>query len=349
MNVLLTCAGRRSYLVQFFKEALGGRGQVIACDCSASAPALLDADRPVVVPRMDAPEYFDVLLSICREHAVRLIIAVNDLELGDLARAAHRFRAVGTFPVVASPQVLATCQDKWETCCLLRSLDLPTPKTYLSMADARQALARGAIQFPLLIKPRWGTSSIGIEYVENDREMALAYEWGQIQVRRTILAQASRADPENVFIIQEWLSGQEYGLDVVNDLAGRPVCTLGRRKLAMRAGNTDRAETVADPALERLGEVLGRRLGHPGSLDCDVLATDRGYLVLDLNPRFGGGYPFSHLAGANIPAALIAWAEGKEPDPSWLRSRPGVVASKYDDLVVLSAGNSRCRLGGARE
>jgi carbamoyl-phosphate synthase large subunit len=138
-----------------------------------------------------------------------------------------------------------------------------------------------------------------------------------------------------MFVFQEWLDGQEYGMDIVNDFNGRHVATLARRKLAMRAGNTDRAITVADPALERLGQVLGRRLKHLGSLDCDVIATDGGYLVIDLNPRFGGGYPFSHMAGANIPAALVAWAEGTEPDPSWLRSRPGVVVSKNDGLTVI--------------
>jgi carbamoyl-phosphate synthase large subunit len=335
MNVLLTCAGRRNYLVRFFREALRGRGQVLACDCSADAPALGEADQALVVPRLDAPDYFDALLSLCRRHAVRLIVSVNDLELDGLARHAGRFRAAGTIPVVAAPPVLDLCQDKWAAFRWLRQIDLPTPNTYLSLADARAALARGAIRFPLVLKPRRGTNSIGVEPVENERELELAHEWGQMRLRRTILAEVSRIDPDNDFIIQEWLAGQEYGLDVVNDLDGRHVCTLARRKLVMRAGNTDRAETVAEPALERLGEVLGRRLGHPGSLDADVLATDRGHRVLDLNPRFGGGYAFSHLAGANIPAALLAWADGKEPDPSWLRARPGVVAAKYDGLVVL--------------
>jgi carbamoyl-phosphate synthase large subunit len=103
----------------------------------------------------------------------------------------------------------------------------------------------------------------------------------------------------------------------------------------MRAGNTDRAVTAHDPRLAQLGQALGRLLAHPGVLDCDVMDTDDGCRVLDLNPRFGGGYVFSHLAGANVPAALLAWARDEEPDPAWLRARPGVLAAKYDEVMVL--------------
>ncbi|HTU18409.1 MAG TPA: ATP-grasp domain-containing protein [Gemmataceae bacterium] len=338
MNVLLTSAGRRSYLVRFFKEALRGRGQVIACDCSKSAPALAEADCHFLVPPTDAPAYLDVLLSICRSQEVRLVLAVNDLELPDLAREASRFHAVGTMPVVSSPQLIATCQDKWAAFRWLRERGIATPETYLSLDDARQALAGGALDFPLLLKPRCGSSSVGVERVETERELALAYEWGQVQLRRGVLSRLSPAGTDNSLVIQQWHRGQEYGLDVVNDLQGVYRATLARRKLAMRAGNTDRAMTVADPALEQLGRDLGNRLQHVGCLDCDVLATDSGYLVLDLNPRLGGGYPFSHLAGANVPAALVAWAGGQEADSSWLRAEPYVVVSKYDSVTIMSRG-----------
>jgi carbamoyl-phosphate synthase large subunit len=335
MNILLTCAGRRNYLVKYFKRALGDRGQALACDSSASAPALAEADQRFIVPSMEDEDYFDVLLSICRTQQVRLLLSVNDLELGRLAEKAAQFREVGTIPVIASPQVVATCMDKWNTFCFLRETNIAAPPTYLSLVDARQAVARGIIQFPLVIKPRWGSGSIGVEVVDNDRELALAHEWGQIRLRRTILAQMSRVDPENSLVIQERLLGQEYGLDVVNDLQGRYVATLAKRKLTMRAGETDRAVTVIEPRLERLGQALGQRLGHIGSLDCDVLATDKGCFVLDLNPRFGGGYPFAHLAGADVPAALIAWANQEVPDPSWLCVRPGVLSAKYYGVVTM--------------
>jgi hypothetical protein len=76
-------------------------------------------------------------------------------------------------------------------------------------------------------------------------------------------------------------------------------------------------------------------LGHIGSVDCDVMVTDEDCFVLDINPRLGGGYPFSHMAGANLPAALIAWAEGAEPDPAWLRCQPGVLSSMYDGVMAM--------------
>jgi carbamoyl-phosphate synthase large subunit len=335
MNVLLTCAGRRSYLVQFFQRALGRRGRVIACDSSGSAPALREADQRFIVPKIDHPDYFAELLAICKKHAVRLLFSSNDLELTGLSQQAARFHALGTIPVVASPQAIAICQDKWATFHWLRACGLDTPDTYLSLADAGAAVGQGALAFPLLIKPRFGTSSIGVELVENDRELALAYEWVQVQLRRTILARWPQAEAVGSLVIQPFIQGPEYGMDIVNDLSGRHVCTLARRKLVMRSGNTDRAVTVSEPGLERVGAVIGQNLAHLGSLDCDVIRTERGYSVLDLNPRFGGGYPFSHLAGANLPAALIAWAKGKEPDPAWLRTTPGITSSKYDGVTIV--------------
>jgi carbamoyl-phosphate synthase large subunit len=334
--------GRRNYLVRFFQEALGGRGEVLACDSSAEAPGLSEADRRFLVPPVTDPGHLEALLSICRMHDVRLLLSVNDLELRSLAQESPRFRDLGTLPIISSPKTVGTCTDKWAAFQFMRDSNIPTPDTFLLPAQAQDAAAQGKVRFPLLIKPRGGSSSVGIDYVENDRELQLAYEWGQIQARRGSVLPVSQGNPDQCLVIQERLLGQEYGIDVVNDLCGRYVCTLGRRKLGMRAGETDRAITVNDPELEQLGRQIGETLGHVGNLDCDVMATERGWLVLDMNPRFGGGYPFSHLAGANIPAAIIAWANRDEPDPAWLRATPGISGSKGLCVVVTEvAGRAR--------
>jgi carbamoyl-phosphate synthase large subunit len=110
-------------------------------------------------------------------------------------------------------------------------------------------------------------------------------------------------------------------------------CTFAKRKVRMRAGQTDQALTVNDPRLLELGQRLGEALRHIGMLDCDVFDTPDGLRVIDLNPRMGGGYPFAHLAGANYPAALLAWARGEQPDPRWLQMEPNVFSSICDAAV----------------
>ena len=337
MNVLLTCAGRRNYMVEFFRAALDGRGQVCAADCSNDAPALHEADRAFVVPPISHPEYIEHMLDLCRAHEVRLLVPLNDLELPALARHRERFRAEGTLAVVSSPEVIDTCFDKWATGRFLESCGVACPRTYLALREARTGLDREEISLPLVIKPRWGSASIGIVHVEHADDLAPAYHLIKQQLATTILAEASARDLDRAVLIQERILGQEYGLDVVNDLDGRMSPRLPAASSRCAAARPtvrpqSRATSSTGSALP-----IGQELGHVGNLDCDVfLAADRLY-ALELNPRFGGGYPFSHVAGADLPAALIAWAAGEAPDPRWLRVRPGVTAAKCDRLVTVTS------------
>jgi carbamoyl-phosphate synthase large subunit len=336
MNVLVTCAGRRGYLIRSFREALGERGAVFAADATPEAPALQAANGSFVVPRVDDPRYVDRLLEICRDRSIDLLIPLNDLELPLIAGSRDRFTAVGTVPVISSPEVVRICFDKWATVAFLRAHAIPAPPTFLTLQGALHALLEGRIAFPLVVKPRWGSASIGVDQVADRDELMWSYA---LQRKRFAEAPAS-IDPDAedaglTVLIQEWLDGQEHGIDVINDLAGRHVTTFARRKLLMRAGETDRAMTVEHLALERLGATIGRALGHVGVLDCDVFVDGDRCTVLELNPRFGGGYPFEEAAGANIPAALLAWASGREPDRSWLQPAPNIIASKSDGLVVI--------------
>jgi len=334
MNVLLTCAGRRNYLVQFFREALGPDGSVLAADASAHAPALREADAGFVLPLLDDPTYLDRLLAICREQHVDLLIPLNDHELPLLAEHRARFQAVGTLPIISSPAVIETCLDKWRAFTFLQANDIPTARTYRSLSTARDALAAGQITFPLVVKPRWGSGSYGIEDVRDDEELALV---DALATKRYGLCHpdAPARAAGQAILIQERLSGAEYGLDVINDLQGRYAGTFAKRKLVIRAGETDRAITACHAGLERLGERLSGALGHIGNLDCDVFVCGERCAVLEMNPRFGGGYPIAHAAGANLPAALIAWARGEMPDPAWFVPAPHITASKCDRVIIM--------------
>lgn len=341
MNVLLTCAGRRSYEIAAFKQAVGSSGRVLACDADPNAPAIRMADEAFVVPRIDAPEYVDELLELCASHAIGLVVPAFEPELPILAARRADFEAIDTIVMVSSPDVIATCYDKVRTDAFLAGIGVRSPRSCASLEGALGALRNGELAFPVMIKPRFGVSSIGNHLADDEEELLFFVRQCRKQIAETFLAPSMAADPGTAVLIQETLTGDEYGLDIVNDLDGRHACTFVKRKLRMRAGQTDRATTVADPRLEALGELIGRRLGHRGILDCDAFVDDDGISVIDLNPRFGGGYPFSHVAGADIPAALVAWAEGREPDPAWLRIEPNVTIARYDQYVVAARSSER--------
>lgn len=334
MNVLLTCAGRRTFEIDAFRQAVAGRGSVFACDADPNAPALQMADDAFVVPPINADDYVDRLLELCARHEIGLVIPAFEPELPLLAARRSAFEAVGTTVLVSTPEVIATCYDKVASAAFLAACGVRSPRTYLSLERARTAVRDGQVAFPLMVKPRFGVSSIGIQLVDDEDELAFFFRLCRKQIAATFLAATSAGDPDTSVLVQEALVGEEFGLDIVNDLDGAYACTFVKRKLRMRAGQTDRASTVDDPRLQALGELIGRRLGHRGILDCDAFVVRDGICVIDLNPRFGGGYPYSHLAGANLPAAFLAWARGEQPDPSWLRITPDLTIARYDQFVV---------------
>lgn len=337
MNILLTCAGRRNYLVRYFQEALAGLGCVYAADNSDTAPALQEADHALILPPVAAPNYIDVLKEICRSYDIGLVFSLNDLELPLLARAKQSLLQSGTIAVVSDPHFVDLCFDKWATDRFLAELGIDRPKTYLTLQDAMQAVDRGELSLPVVVKPRWGTASLLIEYPQTALELDMTYRLNELRVKRSLLADTHAGfSDQSHLLVQEMLLGTEYGLDIVNDLQGRYITTFVKQKLAMRAGETDKARTVTNEGLLALGRTIGEASGHVGNLDCDVFVVGERLSVLEMNPRFGGGYPFSHAAGANLPAAFIAWAQGRSPRKEWLQVASQVASAKYDSLVEVS-------------
>lgn len=331
MNIFFTCAGRRTYLLQYFKEQLDGDGLIVGGDMQLSAPALSAADISVELPAVYAENYVTTLLTVCREYNVELLISLNDLELPILAANKQLFQAIGVNVVVSSPEVIDTCFDKVKTAGFIESLGLEAPKTYDDLSTAIKAIDNNELAFPIMLKPRWGSGSIGLEVVYSREELDIAYRLLQTKVKRSILANASHGT--HYIMIQQFIKGKEYGLDIMNDLQGNHMAVSVKQKLAMRAGETDKAITIDNPILQEMGSSIGKNLKHIGNLDCDILEEEGKYYVLELNPRFGGGFPFSYEAGVNLPGAIIAWAKGESFDPKKLQPRFGETFAKCDRLV----------------
>jgi carbamoyl-phosphate synthase large subunit len=331
MNILFTCAGRRTYLLKYFREQLAGEGKIIATDMQLSAPALTAADVKIQVPAVYDPSYIDKTLDICKQYEVRALISLNDLELPIIAENKARFEAVGTTPLVSSPEVIDICFDKYKTAQFVESIGLKTPLTFVNLAQAKVALSDGPLHYPLILKPRWGSGSIGIEVVNDDEELDEIYALLNKKIKKSILATASVGD--EYILIQQCIKGQEYGMDVMNDLQGNNLGVAVKMKLSMRAGETDKAKTVDNPAIAAVGRTLAEHLRHIGNLDCDIFEKDGELYVLELNPRFGGGFPFSYEAGVNFPKVIIELMKGDKPDTALLRAEPNRMFAKCDYLV----------------
>lgn len=334
MNILFTCAGRRTYLLKYFKENLAEGDKVLATDMQLTAPALQVADVRLQVPAVYAENYVDVTLDICKQYHVDAVISLNDLELPILAENKQRFEEQGVKVIVSDPEVIDICFDKYKTAQWVESLGLNAPKTYVRLADAKEALTNGEIAFPLFMKPRWGSGSIGLESIADMEELDIYYNLLLKKIKKTILATASVGD--EYIMIQEKLTGDEFGLDVMNDLEGNHIAVSVKQKLAMRAGETDKAVTVDLPEVREMGATIGRSLKHIGNLDVDIMQRANGdYCVLELNPRFGGGFPFSYEAGVNLPLAIIKWLRGENVEASMLQPKYGKMYAKNDYLMEI--------------
>jgi len=340
MNILLTCAGRRNYIVEYFKtELLDINDKVYAANSHEYSTALNLADKGFLVPSIYSQSYIDVLIKLCHQYHINAIIPLFDLELPILSRSIERLKNEGVTTIVSYPNVIDICNDKWLTSRYLSEIGIRNPKTFIDLAKTFNALSNSKITFPLILKPRWGMGSIGIMEAKDENELMYCYSKLREIIDKSYIRVESQKDFEKCILIQEKIIGQEYGLDVINNLQGDYVVTFIKKKLAMRSGETDVAETVYENKLDNIGKLLGSKLGHIANLDVDVFLNDDGAFVLEMNPRIGGGYPFSHLAGVNLPKAIIAWLKGKEPDKSCFDIKYGVVGMKGIQPVILNRLN----------
>ena len=338
MNILFTCAGRRNYLINYFKQVLNGTGKVLAADMQATAPALIDADLAILAPSIYEDSYVDFLKETVSKHNIKAIISLNDLELPILAKNKVEIEKFGTRVIVSNPDVINIAFDKWETVKFLNENNLKTPNTFIELSKAKEALGYGSLKFPLVVKPRWGSASIAVDFAEDEEELEFIYKLQSNKLKKSILATASKEDLDKAILIQEKIKGVEYGMDVLNDFDGNYFHSFVRQKLSMRSGETDKAISVIDKNLDEIGATIGKNLHHVGNLDCDVFYDGSDFYVLELNPRFGGGYPFSHEAGINIPAIYIDWLNGKYDIEKHNKYKAGIAFAKCDRLLDITNG-----------
>ena len=340
LNVLISAAGRRNYLVTWFREALvanGLSGTVIVADADRNAPARAAADVACDLPSIDDPAYESALLTLCRERSVNLALSLNDHELSHWAtldRSQFEALSVTLLSLPAAGQEMV--EDKLLMASRLSDAGLRVPPTSTAASVVSHGVDPAVLGERVILKNRFGSGSRGLVMSSPSKLMDDIARSAPHAVNRLGRPVSGPAEGTECLVVQRYVDGTEHGLDCVNDLTGRFAAVLARRKLRMRAGETDQAQSESAERFTDLGKGLSAALGHRGLVDCDAIEDASGdQWLIDVNPRFGGGYPFSHLAGANIPAAYVAWMCGREPDASWLTCRPGVLSAKHIAITTV--------------
>jgi carbamoyl-phosphate synthase large subunit len=317
-NILLSSAGRRVGLLRLFKAALediGLSGSVVATDTSPLAAAWQEADRRFLVPRCEAPDYIDCLIEICLKNDVKVVVPTIDTELPILAAHREHFAQHGVTVLVSSKETIAIAADKALTHQWLVANGFPTVR----QATVGEALASPqAWPLPLIAKPKYGSSSVGL-----------------VRVRDWVLLEQLRGEPD--YIVESIAGGDEHTVDVLINRAGEVVCAVPRRRIEVRGGEVSKGVTVRNEAIQEIAVRLARTLpGAYGVINIQLFhGTDGSINVLEINARFGGGFPLSAQAGANYPRWILEDLCGLETTVRPHAWKAGLTMLRYDAEVFV--------------
>lgn len=287
-NILILNAGTRDTLIQDFLKTVDGRCEIITTDSFKFAPTLYETKKQYLTSKWYAPGYWDEIEDICKKENIGLILSLIDPELELLAAQKERFKKLGILVNIGDEETIRATFDKYQTLSFIKEHGYNWIKSYVDFALAKEAIDAGTLSFPLFTKPRKGSGSARIEIVNNIERLK------QI------------CDEHDDVLIQEFIEGQEIGVDVYVDLISEEVVSIfAKKKILMRAGETDKSVSFKDEKLFKVIADFVRDFGLKGVNDLDVFERDGEYYISDVNPRFGGGYLHAYAAGVDFPAMLI--------------------------------------------
>jgi len=309
MNILITSAGRRVSLVRNFQKY----AKVFTCDMNPKFSAACQiSDGYFKVSRADTDSYINEVLEFCKKNDVKIVVPTIDTELINLSKNRDKFKKEGIFLAISSLEICETFYLKTSTYNFFKNNGFLTPKIIDNLEKAT---------YPLFAKLDNSSLSIGAMRVENYEE-----------------AKKLKAKNSN-YVFQEFIEGTEYTVDCFIDKKGKVISIVPRERIRVRCGEVEKARTKKDKKIiaevKRLCEKLD---GAYGTLTIQLFLSGDKIYFIEINPRFGGGYPLTYLAGADFAKFLIDDVNGVELNyfEGW---RDNLIMLRYDAEVVVD-GNS---------
>jgi HAD superfamily hydrolase (TIGR01549 family) len=320
MRILFTGVGRRIELLQAFRNAalvLNKDLKIYGADMAGTAPALAFCDYTRKVVAMKDPGYIQNLLDICEADHIDLLIPTIDTDLLVLSENKEKFEAIGTRVMISDPDKIRICRDKNNTSQFFVDCGLHAPMPVNNWKEYKSG-------FPAFIKPKDGSSSINAFKVENEEELEVYA--GQVED----------------YIVQPFVSGKEYTIDIFCDWNGNPISIVPRERLQVRAGEVLKTQICMDQTMIEESKALCKAFKPCGPMTVQFIRDDTGIdWYIEINPRFGGGAPLSMKAGARSAEAILKLMDGEKIEEH--RIADGAIYSRFDQSVCITEGKGQIK------
>lgn len=318
IKALFTSSGRRVELIDIFKK----EGFITyAADCDTTAPTLFTAGKKFIVPRvMDNPDrYIDALMDIVKNESIDVIIPLIDTELTTLAKAKETFLKHNATVLISDPGFVDIAFDKYRTALFFKKIGVLTPETHLVKEIIEKNADLDRTFFPALLKPRFGSAGKGIISCRDMDYILFLY---------------SKGDLED-YVVQQKVQGHEITTDIFGDGRGNMIAAVQRKRVKIRGGEMERGITVK---YDRLIENTLRFTQHykpfgAVNIQCFYDKEREKVFYIEINPRFGGGYPLAYNAGANFPGMIKKLLKGEKITAGHDDYREGLSMSRYDSAI----------------
>lgn len=316
MNILFCSAGRRAELLKDFRKSMDTEDKIVAADMSGLAPALYMADTRYLVPRIDDPTYLDAILDICRKEKINAVTTLIDPEIELLSKNRAQFEELGVEVLAPYTETAELCFDKFKMYQYLSAHGIPTPDTWGDYSSAMTAVEEGILAFPVFVKPRTGSGSVGARKVHDADTLKLLCE----------------ADP--TLIIQRLMTGDLDADVYIDTISHRAVSAFSKRKLETKIGGASKTISFKDEKLFSFIQQITELLKFNGPVDMDFFYQDETYYLSEVNPRFGGAYLHAYGAGVDFVKLIKNNLNGIENVPVFGDYDEDVVMMMYDSVVI---------------
>ena len=317
MNLLFCSVGRRCELLKDFRKTMGDDLKIVVTDHSEVAPAMAFADKAYLVPLISDPDYIPVILDICKKEQIEAVTTLIDPEIMLLAKHREEFEKLGVLVLAPYEETAKLCFNKYELYRFLTEHQINTIRTYGTFEEFENAFRAGEITFPVFVKPREGSGSVGARKIET----------------MELLRQVTEEDKS--LIIQELMTGKDLDADVyVDTVSHKPVAMFSKRKLSTTIGGANKTISFKDETLFAFIKSVLSVMQFNGPLDMDFFYQNGQYYLSEINPRFGGAYLHAYGAGVDFVKLIAENIKGNENKENIGDYEEDIIMMMYDSVVI---------------